>query len=105
MSEINNENLKLEDIPNILEEGGMYFALSYNGYEKAGSLEKHFEIVDKTIEALRMENTTEITLSDLRATLFAHARELHFSNAKPNKVLVDKLLKLIRQRVKENRLI
>ncbi|MBC6994083.1 hypothetical protein QWY85_15365 [Neolewinella lacunae] len=104
MSEITNENLKLEEIPKRIEDGGMYFALSFNGYESAGSTDSCFATANKIIDSIRNENTSEITLSELRTTLFAHARSLHFSSADPDKELVDKLLTLIRQRVKENRL-
>ena len=103
MSYIKNEDLILEEIPSSLEEGGSYFSHTFNGYEFGGSFKSCADISKKVQEAINESNTKELTLSELRTSLFFYFRALRHGG-EPEKSRVDNLLKLIRERVTENKL-
>jgi len=103
MSYIKNEDLILEEIPSSLEEGGSYFSHTFNGYEFGGSFKGCADISKKVREEIIKNNTKELTLSELRTSLFFYFRALRHGG-EPEKSRVDKLLKLIRERVAENKL-
>ena len=104
MGYIKNEELKLEEIPNVIEEGGLYFAHSFNGYEYGGSFQGCADISKKVREAIINNKTEELTLSEIRTSLFFYFRAVRHGGGEPDKPRVDKLLSLIRQRVKNKKL-
>lgn len=103
MSYIKNEDLTLEDIPSSLEEGGSYFSHTFNGYEFGGSFKGCADVSNKVEDAISKDNIEELTLSELRTSLFFYFRALRHGG-EPEKSKVDKLLGLIRKRVSNNKL-
>jgi len=104
MSYIKNENLILDETPYSLEEGGSYFAHSFNGYEFGGSFKGCSDISKKVQKAIKENQTENLTLSEIRTSLFFYFRALRHGRAEPNKIRVDKLLSLIRERVGNKKL-
>ena len=103
MSYIKNEDLVLAEIPRTLEEGASHFSHTFNGYEFGGSFQGGAAISKKVSLAIKENSTEELTLSELRTSLFFYYRALRHGG-EPNKARVDKLLELIRERVANNQL-
>jgi hypothetical protein len=105
MDYIKNEDLKLDKIPKSLEEGeaGLYFSHTFDGYKFCGSFEGCADISRKVQEAIKENNTEELLLSEIRTCLFFYFRALRHGDGQPDKLRVDKLLNLIRERVADNK--
>lgn len=103
MSYIKNEDLRLDEIPKTLEEGGSYFSHSFNGYEFGNSVQGAAEISRKVREAIKENKTEELTLSEIRTCLFFYFRALRHGG-EPDKSRIDKLLDLIQERVQNGKL-
>jgi len=104
MSYIKNEDLKLEEIPKTLEDGGSYFSHSFNGYEFGGSFKGCADISKIVQESIEVNKTEGLTLSEIRTSLFFYFRAVRHGGGEPDKSRVDKLLNLIRERVENKKL-
>lgn len=104
METIKNEDLKLDKIPKSLEEGAVHFAHTFNGYEFHGSFQKCGDVAKKVNKAIEQNETTELTLSELRTAIFFYFRAMRHGGTEPDKSIVDKFLNLIRDRVEQERL-
>lgn len=104
MGYVKNEDLKLEEIPKVIEEGGLQFAHSFNGYEFSGSFQGCADISKKVRDAIKENSTEELTLSEIRTSLFFYFRAVRHGGGESNKPWANELLNLIRLRVKNNKL-
>lgn len=103
MSEIKNNELKLENIPKSLEDGGGYFSHTFNGYKYGGSFKGCAEISKKVRLAIKENRSENLNLSELRTSLFFYFRALRHGGD-PEESRVNNLLKLIRERVEKGEL-
>lgn len=102
MSDIKNEDLTLELIPQTIKDRPGSFAHSFNGYEYGGSFEACVDISTKVRLAIEANKTEGLTLSELRTCLFFHYRAIRHNGDRPNEAKVNTLLELIRDRISKN---
>ena len=102
MSYMKNEDLKIDEIPKTLEEGGSYFSHTFNGYEFGGSFQECADILKKVREAIKEDNVEGLILSEISTCLFFYFRALRHGGD-PYKSRVDKLLNLIREMVADGK--
>lgn len=103
MGYIENKDLVLDEIPLTLEEEGVsHFSHTFNGYEYSGAFKECADISKKVLMAIVEEKTDQLNLSEIRTCLFFHYRALRHGG-KPDKLRVDSLLNLIRDRVRKKK--
>jgi hypothetical protein len=101
---IANEDLKESDVPQA--DAGWHeigrFALSFNGYEWWGSLQKCAEVANLAAETFRKSGALPESLTDLRTCLFFEQRRWHHFGFDPDAEAmkyIGALLEEIRRRV------
>lgn len=99
--EVSNEALNLDMIPAHAQDKVSRFAHTFNGYEYAETMEQCGEIMRRVEKAMSDQQTDELTLSDIRATLFYYYRALRHGGQEQEDARVEQFLALIRDRVEK----
>jgi hypothetical protein len=109
MDKIPNSQLHMEDIPSRRASWIKIvpFALSFNGYEHCGSVQKCRDVAKKGVTRHKENQDLNQSLTDLRTCLFFEARRWKHLEKKPTASglrYIRALLEAIRVRVQANKL-
>ncbi|TLX72827.1 hypothetical protein E9993_16945 [Labilibacter sediminis] len=100
MIKIADKDLKLRDIPSNNDlSGANRFAHSL---DKLDSFDNISDISKKVKAQIKINETNEISLRDLRISLFFYFRAIRHSQTEPNKDLINIHLELIRKKLVED---
>ena len=99
MKKISDKDLRLEDIPpNNSYEGAAEFA---HALDQLDSFDETAKISKQVKERIKENRTDDLSLRELRISLFFYFRSLRHSGTSPNSELINKHLDLIRIQLTE----